>query len=142
LEIDWLIASLQWIAGLVTTAAVVMAVGGNAIAQQPVPAGISDGDCKAFRHYILQEARDFGTRMSGTFLTAASRFTKAACVARDQDGEIQLITETTQDAVSFGTVLDRMGKVDVLGASGVLHCHRPPNGLCPASSASRRAGGR
>jgi hypothetical protein len=91
---------------------------------------VSDGDCKAFRHYILQEARDFGTRMSGTFLTAASRFTKAGCVAHDQDGEIQLITETKQDAESLRTARSRMGKIDILELSGVSHCHLPRGGTC------------
>lgn len=107
----------------------------------PVASKVNDGDCKAFRHYVLEEARDFGDQMSGTFLTAASRFTKAGCVARDQDGDIQLITETKQDAISFGTTIRLMGRVDILGLSGVMHCHRPPDGACPRLPSQRAGGG-
>lgn len=131
--------SSKWWAALRIGCMLVLVVAHEMANAQPVASKVSAGDCNAFRHYVLQEAREFGDKMSGTFLTAVSRFTKAGCVPRDTDGEIQLITETRQDAVSFGTVLDRMGKVDVLGASGVRHCHRPPNGKC---AAAQRAGGR
>lgn len=108
---------------------------------QQVANKVSASDCNAFRHYILQEAREFGNSMSGTFLTAASRFTKAGCVPRDAEGEIQLITETTQDAESLLTARHRMGKIDILAESGVSHCHRPRNGKCPRDM-SVTSGGR
>mgnify|MGYP001164764234 CR=1 FL=1 len=96
--------------------------------------GVSSGDCAAFRHYILDEAKAFADQMSGTFLTSASRFTKAGCKTSDAQGEIQIITETVQDGASLRTSLRRMGKVDIIGLSGVKGCHRPPNGVCPAQT--------
>lgn len=96
--------------------------------------GVSSGDCAAFRHYVLQEARTAGDQMSGTFLTSISRFTKAGCTPRDALGEIQIITETSQDAYAMGLAREKMGRVDILGLSGVKGCHRPPNGVCPAQT--------
>jgi hypothetical protein len=108
-----------------------------------IATGVSPVDCAVFRRYILQEAKDFADQMSGTFLTSVSRFTKAGCAARDADGEIQIITETFQDAVSLRTARGRMDKIDVMGLSGVKGCARPPNGVCPAktgTAASPRSG--
>jgi hypothetical protein len=96
--------------------------------------GVSPGDCAAFRHYILDEAKAFADQMSGTFLTSASRFTKAGCKTSDAQGEIQIITETVQDGASLRTARRRMGTIDILGISGVKGCHRPPNGVCPAQT--------
>jgi hypothetical protein len=103
-----------------------------------VETGVSPVDCAVFRRYILQEAKDFADQMSGTFLTSVSRFTKAGCAARDGDGEIQIITENDQDAASLRTARGRMGKIDILGASGVKHCARPPNGVCPVQTGATK----
>jgi hypothetical protein len=104
-----------------------------------VETGVSPVDCAVFRRYILQEAKDFADQMSGTFLTSVSRFTKAGCAARDASGEIQIITETIQDAASLSTAFGRMGKVDIRGLSGVKGCARPPNGICPSKTGGATA---
>ncbi len=117
----------------------ILGAGWHTASAQQVASRVSPGDCNAFGYYVLQEAREFGSQMSKTFLTAVSRFTLAGCATRDQDGEIQLITETRQDGESLRTARSRMGKIDILGLSGVGHCHRPPGGVC---GPSQRTGGR
>lgn len=97
---------------------------------------VAPGDCGAFAQYLVDEAKAEPSIRGGAFLKSALRFVKAGCKTHDADGEIQIVTETTEEAVSFRTSLRRMGKVDVLGESGVKHCHRPANGVCPAQTGS------
>jgi hypothetical protein len=111
----------------------------TAVATNPPPApatssSISGGDCAAFGKYILDE--DKTSKLSDTFFDSVGRFVTAKCQPSDKDGAIQIVTMTDQDAISLRTALRRMGKVDVLGLSGVAHCDRPENGACPAGSAS------
>jgi hypothetical protein len=92
---------------------------------------VSAGDCAAFLHYVVDEAKAFPGRLSKGFLAGVLRFNRAGCLPSDANGSIQIVTETDQDAISFRTALTRMGKVDVLGLSGVAHCDRPATGICP-----------
>ena len=101
---------------------------------------ISDGDCAAFRRYVADEVKAFPGQFSSTFLKGVVRFAKAGCATHDADGEIQLITETKQDSISFGTSLRLMGKIDILSQSGIKHCHRPPDGVCPTQTGAVAAG--
>jgi hypothetical protein len=95
---------------------------------------VSEGDCAAFRHYVADEVKAYPGKFSSTFLKSIVRFAKASCSARDADGEIQIITETDEDSISLRTSLKRMGKVDIMGLSGVKGCHRPANGVCPVQT--------
>lgn len=100
----------------------------------PRAASVSPGDCGAFANYLVDEAKGEPSIRGGKFLKTALRFVKAGCTTHDADGEIQIITETTEEATSLRTSLRRMGKVDILGLSGVKGCHRPPNDVCPAQT--------
>jgi hypothetical protein len=122
----------RFVIRLVAGLALALTVSGDGVAQQPARTGVSDSDCKAFMSYVLDEARSYEALLSKTFLRRVVRFTEAGCRASDAQGEIELITETQQDAISFRTARGRMGRIDILSLSGVRHCHRPPNGACPA----------
>jgi hypothetical protein len=87
-------------------------------------------ECAVFAKYFNDEFRDFKKDFSRTFLVSMSRFVRADCQPVDKDGEIQIITENNRDGASLGTALSRMGKTDILGLSGVKHCHRPEGGSC------------
>ena len=105
-------------------------------ANAPFTQTVSKGDCDAFGSYLLDEARQFKDAMSKTFLQTSVRFLRAGCAATDKDGEIQLITMTDQDAASLRTALRLMGKVDIIGLSGVKGCARPATGICPANTSA------
>lgn len=109
----------------------VMAANPPVGAASATTSAVSKGDCLAFGHYLAEEARDFSGKLSATFLRSVIRFAKAGCSASDDNGQIQIVTDTDQDLISFRTALRRMGKVDILSASGVAHCDRPANGICP-----------
>jgi hypothetical protein len=123
-------------------AAATMISGSAAQAQSPQPVanittpGVSTGECGAFTKYMAQEARDFGGKLSATFLDNSLRFLRAGCKPFDKDGEIQIITRNDQDGASLGTALRRMNKFDILGISGVKHCHRPDGGTCTITTGS------
>lgn len=114
----------------------------NAAPAQPAAAGaaqsgpVSPGDCAAFQRYVLDQARAHKDAKgenahSGTWLSSTFRFIQAGCRAEDAQGRIQIITMTDRDVVSFDTALTRMGRFDILGASGVDHCYRPDGDVCP-----------
>lgn len=107
------------------------------------PRTVSKAECQAFASYLLDEAREFKNDMSVEFLSSAARFLRADCRATDKNGEINIITMNNRDGSTFKTATQRMGEFDIIGISGVKHCHRPPNGVCPAMSgaASRPAAG-
>lgn len=124
--------------GLTTAAALAIAALLPAHAQSVLAAnppsggsGVSPAQCAAFGKYLTDEARAFKKDMSRTFLVTSARFLRSGCAAFDKDGEIQIITETLQDGASLRTARRLMGKYDILGNSGVAHCDRPPNGVCP-----------
>lgn len=98
--------------------------------------GVDRGNCGAFISYMLTEAEDFGSDMSQGFLNRVVRFGRAGCKSFDKNGEIQLITETNQDSISYGTALSRMGRYDIISVSGVRHCHRPDGSSCPVTTGS------
>jgi hypothetical protein len=103
---------------------------------------VSKSDCDVFASYVLDEARTFKDKLSKEFLNTTLRFLRSGCAAKDKDGEIQMVTMTTQDAASLRTALRLMGKIDVIGMSGVNGCARPANGVCPPreENAARRTG--
>jgi hypothetical protein len=101
--------------------------------------GVPQGECGAFGKYLLQEARDFSTSLSETFLVNSARFLRAGCKPFDKDGEIQIITRSEQDGISLGTALKRMDRFDIFKASGVKHCHRPQGGTCTITTGSNTA---
>lgn len=103
--------------------------------------GVPTAECGAFGTYLLDEAKTYHATMSKTFLLSAGRFLKAGCAASDKDGPIQIITETNQDAASLLTARTLMGKFDILARSGVVHCDRPPNGICPTPASTSLAVG-
>jgi hypothetical protein len=94
--------------------------------------GVDKGNCGAFITFMLEEARLYSNEMSKGFLLRMSRFSRSGCKPYDADGEIQLVTETRRDAISYGVALTRMGRYDIIGKSGVRHCHRPDGSTCPA----------
>jgi|EndMetStandDraft_7_1072992.scaffolds.fasta_scaffold254233_2 hypothetical protein len=95
---------------------------------------VSPGECSTFASYIVDELKAFPELRGGALSTTAKRFVKAGCTTHDADGEIQIIVETDQEAISLRTARGRMGKIDVIGVSGVTGCVRPPNGVCPAKT--------
>lgn len=103
-------------------------------ASAPTTSSVSGGDCAAFGKYVLDE--DAAFKLSDTFFDSVGKFVTAKCQPFDKDGPTQIVTMTDQDAISLRTALRRMGKVDILGLSGVAHCDRPEKGVCPAGSAS------
>ena len=109
----------------------------TAVSNSPITTSkVSAGDCAAFGKYLVDEARLYKKDLSRTFLLSASRFVRANCASSDKDGEIQIITETQQDAASLRTALSLMGKVDIIALSGVTGCHRPPGGVCPTRTSA------
>jgi hypothetical protein len=95
---------------------------------------VSPGECSTFASYIVDELKAFPELRGGALSSSAKRFIKAGCAARDADGEIQIVIETNQEAASLLTARRRMGTIDIIGASGVSGCVRPPNGVCPAKT--------
>lgn len=97
---------------------------------------VSATECAVFGSYVADEADAFEGKLSSAFLDSVSRFVAAKCATKDAKGEIQIIIMNNQDGASFRTARGRMGKFDILGASGVKGCVRPANGVCSSSTTS------
>lgn len=96
----------------------------------PAPKGVTQAECTVFGNYLLEEVKISLKDISKGFLLDAGRFVKAGCKPYDGDGEIHLVTRTKEDGRALLTSRRRMGDTDILGKSGVIHCHRPEGGLC------------
>lgn len=119
------------VAGMTLASAAVPSLAQTAKASvPPAPKGVSIAECSVFGNYLLEEVKISLKDISKGFLMDAGRFVKADCRPYDADGEIHLVTRTKEDGRALLTSRRRMGDTDILGKSGVAHCHRPEGGLC------------
>lgn len=96
----------------------------------PAPKGVTQAECGVFGKYLVEEIKVSFDEISKGFIQDAKRFIKSGCNNYDADGDIHIVTRTLRDGIALEVALRRMGKTDILGGSGVAHCHRPEGGPC------------